>query len=61
MAEGRPVVTKEDDVWVIRVEKSNGKVQEYRCASEAQARQLALVLGRQDAAFASAPNLPLRS
>lgn len=40
----KPVVTKEEDVWVIRVEKSNGKVQEYRCASESQARQLASVL-----------------
>lgn len=48
MADGRPVVTQEEDVWVLRVEKSNGKVQEYRCASENQARQLALVLGRSD-------------
>jgi hypothetical protein len=39
----KPTVTKEDDVWVIRVE-TNGKVQEYRCATEAQAKQLALVL-----------------
>ena len=40
----QPVVTKEDDVWVIRVEKDNGAVQEYRCASESQAKQLAAVL-----------------
>ncbi|MBI3180640.1 MAG: hypothetical protein HYZ28_00605 [Myxococcales bacterium] len=40
----KPVVTKENDVWVIRVEKPNGKVQEYRCATEHQAKQLALVL-----------------
>jgi hypothetical protein len=59
MADARPVVTKEDDVWVIRVEKSNGKVQEYRCASEAQARQLALVLGRPE--LPPTPSLPLRS
>ncbi len=39
----KPTVTKEEDVWVIRVE-NNGKVQEYRCATEAQAKQLALVL-----------------
>ncbi len=41
----KPVLTKEDDVWVIRLENpGSGKVQEYRCATEAQARQLALVL-----------------
>jgi hypothetical protein len=44
MATPKPVVTQEEDVWVIRVEKSNGRIQEYRCASEAQARQLAAVL-----------------
>jgi hypothetical protein len=32
-----------DDMWVIRVE-SNGKVQEYRCGSELQARALAALL-----------------
>jgi hypothetical protein len=40
----KPVVTREEDVWVLRVESESGKVQEYRCATEAQARQLALVL-----------------
>ena len=44
MPGNKPVVTKEDDVWVIRLEKENGKVQEYRCATESQARQLAAVL-----------------
>jgi hypothetical protein len=44
MAVKKPVVTQEDDVWVIRVENENGRVQEYRCASELQARQLAAVL-----------------
>jgi hypothetical protein len=48
MGAPKPVVTKEDDVWVIRIE-SNGKVQEYRCASEKQARQLALVLTPKEA------------
>lgn len=43
-----PVVTKENDVWVIRIDRPNGKAQEYRCATESQARQLALVLGRPD-------------
>jgi len=40
----KPVVTKEDDVWVIRLQTDAGKLQEYRCANETQARQLALVL-----------------
>ncbi|CAM3946025.1 hypothetical protein [Corallococcus exiguus] len=43
-----PVVTKENDVWVIRIDRPNGKTQEYRCATESQARQLALVLGKPD-------------
>jgi hypothetical protein len=42
------VVTREEDVWVIRVENTNGKVQEYRCATEVQARQLAAVLSAQE-------------
>ncbi|MDX2008712.1 MAG: hypothetical protein SFW67_00895 [Myxococcaceae bacterium] len=46
-----PIVEKQQsDVWVVRVEKVNGKVQEYRCASEEQARQLALVLAPRPAA-----------
>jgi hypothetical protein len=41
----KPVLSQENDVWVIRVESpGSGKVQEYRCATEAQAKQLALVL-----------------
>jgi hypothetical protein len=41
----KPVLTQENDVWVLRLENnSTGKVQEYRCATEAQARQLQLVL-----------------
>lgn len=55
MAQVRPVVTKENDVWVLRLEKPNGKSQEYRCATEGQARNLALVLGReQESAVLSA-------
>lgn len=46
----KPVVTKEDDVWIIRVEKDNGKTQEYRCASESQAKQLAAVLAPREPA-----------
>jgi hypothetical protein len=46
-----PIVEKQQsDVWVVRVEKVNGKVQEYRCATEQQARQLALVLAPRPAA-----------
>lgn len=48
MGTAKPVVTQEEDVWVIRVEKQNGKIQEYRCASESQARQLAAVLTPRD-------------
>jgi hypothetical protein len=44
MLEAMPVVTKEEEVWVLRLPSESGKLQEYRCASESQARQLALVL-----------------
>lgn len=44
MSNARSVVSQEADVWVLRVNTASGKVQEYRCSSEAQARQLALVL-----------------
>jgi hypothetical protein len=37
------VVTKDQDMWVIRIELK-GKVQEYRCVSEVQARTLAMLL-----------------
>jgi len=38
------MVSKEADVWVLRLQKPNGKVQEYRCTSEGQAKQFALML-----------------
>ncbi len=44
----RPQVTKEDDVWVVRVERKGGKLQEYHCATEAQARQLEAALSREE-------------
>jgi hypothetical protein len=45
----KPTITKEKTeegtVWVIRLtDTGNGKTQEYRCASEQQAKQLAAVL-----------------
>jgi hypothetical protein len=40
----RSVVSKEADIWVLRLHTTSGKVQEYRCSTEGQARQLALVL-----------------
>jgi hypothetical protein len=49
MAYVMPVVTKEENIWVLRLQKPNGKMQEYRCATENQARQLALVLARPEA------------
>jgi hypothetical protein len=33
-------ITCEHGVWVLRVERAGGKLQEYHCATEAQARQL---------------------
>ncbi|HXX32634.1 MAG TPA: hypothetical protein VEJ89_18165 [Myxococcaceae bacterium] len=41
----KPVeIRQEEDIWVLRVEQADGKVQEYRCNSEHQAKQLAQVL-----------------
>lgn len=40
MPESRPRVTQEGEVWVVRVDRAGEMRQEYRCASEAQARQL---------------------
>ena len=36
-------VRQEEDMWILRVE-TNGKVQEYRCHTELQARALAILL-----------------
>ena len=47
-----PVLRQEEDMWILRIE-TNGKVQEYRCASETQAKQLALVLASRDASAAA--------
>lgn len=41
--EGQVTVTQEGTVWVVRVDR-NGHMQEYRCATEAQARQLEVML-----------------
>ena len=46
----KPVMTKEDDMWVIRVESASGKMQEYRCATEKQAKQLFTALQPREAA-----------
>jgi hypothetical protein len=50
MAYALPVVTKEENIWVLRIRKANGKTQEYRCSTEGQARQLAQVLARPEPA-----------
>ncbi len=42
-----PQITLEHEVWVVRVERTGGKLQEYRCATEAQARQLVVELSKQ--------------
>lgn len=44
MPQARPVVSREADVWVLRLQTASGKVQEYRCTTEGQARQLAQLL-----------------
>ncbi|HTS78965.1 MAG TPA: hypothetical protein VMH40_00075 [Myxococcaceae bacterium] len=50
-------VTQEEDMWILRVEM-NGKVQEYRCGSEVQARALAiLLLPTEDRSGSSTPAL----
>jgi len=56
----RPNVTKENDVWVLRIEKENGRIQEYRCATENQARQLALVMSKPDSGGPPRPPSPPR-
>ncbi len=43
-SEARPVITNENGTWVVRIERPGGKLQEYRCATEAQAQQLAAAL-----------------
>lgn len=55
MSAGKPVVTEEEGVWVIRVENGNGKTQEFRCATERQARQLATVLAGPDRSGVQTP------
>ena len=47
-----PNITLEEGVWVIRIESPTGKVQEYRCATEGQAKSLALVLAPNEGAVA---------
>lgn len=49
--EGRPKVTQEAGVWVVRVNRQ-GHQQEYRCATEAQARALEETLNAQHEADA---------
>ena len=44
MASAPAVIRQEEDVWVLRIEQPNGRVQEYRCLSELQAKQLAAML-----------------
>ncbi len=39
----QPVIVQDEDMWILRLE-SNGRVQEYRCGSEVQARALAILL-----------------
>lgn len=43
-AETKTILTKENGLWILRVEHGNRKAQEYRCSTEAQAQALAVVL-----------------
>jgi len=53
-----PAVRQEEDMWILRVE-TNGKVQEYRCHTELQARALAILLlpGRDESTPEPGPSL----
>jgi hypothetical protein len=43
-AGGQPQVVQSEGAWLVRVPQGNGRTQEYRCASEEQARRLLAVL-----------------
>lgn len=40
----KPSMKNEEGVWVVRVPRPNGTMQEFRCATERQARHLVSVL-----------------
>jgi hypothetical protein len=40
----QPQVVNLDGRWIVRIANDNGRVQEYRCNSEEQAKQLVAVL-----------------
>lgn len=44
VAEKKPTLTEDGNGWVVRLETSDGKVQQYRCSSEAQGKQLIATL-----------------
>ena len=44
MTEAAGTVRQEKDGWLVRVRLAGGTVQEFRCASESQARYFAAVL-----------------
>lgn len=50
MSTEKPSLKNEDGVWVVRVPRPNGATQEFRCATERQARHLLSVLVSGDAA-----------
>ena len=52
MTETQPELKLVDDVWVVRIAQANGTVQTYRCATEAQAKAMAMVLKPQPAPIA---------
>lgn len=40
----KPELVQLDGMWIVRVDRGNGKIQEYRCTSHSQAQQLTLML-----------------
>ncbi len=43
----QPIIIRDLEVWLLRVTNANGRVHEFRCATEAQAVALAAVLTQQ--------------
>lgn len=48
MSAGGVELVEQDGAWLVRVTTASGKVQEYHCATERQARTLLATLGKAD-------------
>ena len=47
--ESKPMIIQDADVWLLRITNPNGRIQEFRCATESQALSLAAVLTQKEA------------